>query len=497
MASSKRKVTDSVFSTSPPRAGMLFCALAIGSMYPLEAGAQSIANEDLLLRGITDDDGLSDAERRRLLRAADRIADDTRRGENEGPALDTTVIIDPAQPVQSAGTVNPRAEPVANQINRQDDADPFAPVGIRVGTFILRPTVTQQIAHETEDDGTSHVSRTYSRTVLETEIESNWSRHQLNIGAEQVLDKTISGNGAEDPSTSVNADLRLDLSSLTTADLSVDYEFGREDQTDPNAISGAVAQAEVHTFAAAASLSHLFGSWRGTATIDGGRSRYGDAELSDGTLVSLSDRDQDNYTVTLRAGLETGSAYTPFVQGSFGQIIYDNTVDASGFARNSNTYALRTGVTADFGEKLTGEFAVGYALRDIDDSRLEPIQAVTVNGFATWSPHRGTDVLMGVSTSLEDSTTANESGSVYYAATAEVTHQLRSNVTASLSGLLGWRDYVGSTPNQTIVGAGAGFTWWLNRYFAIDGGATYEKTLNDGGLDNDEFFVGLGVKMQR
>ncbi|MDA4847123.1 outer membrane beta-barrel protein [Hoeflea poritis] len=462
--------------------------------HPDAARTQTISNEDLLLRGITDDDGLSSTERRRLFRAAERIVEDP---EEDEAVEEPPLIIEPIEPVQDGDTINPRTEPVATQVNRLDDPDPFAPVGIRVGTFVMRPSVTQQIAYEHETDGTATVSRTYSRTVLDTEIESDWSRHQLIIGAEQVIDKTISGAGSEDPQTTVNADLRLDISSTTTANLSFDYQFGRENQTDANAITDAIAQAEVHTFDASASLTHLFGTWRGTATIDGGRTTFGSAELSGGTFESLSDRDENNYTVTLRAGLETGSAHRPFIEGDFGQIIYDDTLDSSGFDRSSRTYGLRAGVATDFGEKLTGEIAVGYAQRDIDDSRLEPIKAFTVDGFATWSPRRGTDVLMGLSTALEDSTTADESGSVYYAATAEVTHRLRTTVEVSASGFIGWRDYVGTTPNQILAGAGAGMTWWLNRYFAIDGGVTYQRTFNDGGTEEDDLFVGVGVKMQR
>jgi hypothetical protein len=488
MASLLRNFPPVLFNSSPWWAGMLFFAIIFCPL-PVTR-AQSITNEDLLLRGITDDAGLSDAERRRLLRAADRIG-------TTADAAQQQTRVDPVKPVQIGGSVNPRAQPVARQVNRHDDREPFAPVGIRVGTFILRPTITQQIAHETSNNGATHTSRTYSRTVLEAEIESDWLRHQLNIGAEQVIDATISGTGSEDPSTAVNADLRLDLSSTTTADIGLDYRFGREDQTGPNAVTGAESQAEVHTFAAGASLTRQFGAWRGTATIAGGRVRYGDAELPDGTLVSLADRDADDYTATLRAAFETGSAYRPFVQGSFGQIVYDNRVDSNGFERSSDTYAMRAGVTADFGEKLTGEFAIGYALRDIDDPRLPSIEGVTVNGFATWSPHRGTDVLMGVSTNLEDSTIPDESGSLYYAATAEVVHQIRSNVVARISGLAGWRDYVGATPDETVLGAGAGFTWWLNRNVSLDGGVTYEKVSNELGTVNDELFVGVGLKVQR
>ena len=490
--------SGSGFHSPALRAGLILLALTAGPGGIKAVNAQAVADEDFLLRGIADEGGLSDTERRRLLRDLDDLEDTTPQTvQVDDTAPVEPLILNPAQPVQTGDSVNPSTPPVAQGTVRADENNPFDPVGIRVGTFIMRPSITQQIAHEHDRDGSADTSRTYSRTVLETEIESDWTRHQLVIGAEQVIDKTISGDGSEDPSTAIGADLRLDLSSTTTANVGVDYQFGRENPTDANAIANATAQAEVHDFAAAGSLSHLFGSWRGTATLSGGRTTYGSAELSDGTLVSLADRNQSNYTVTLRAGLETGSAYRPFVEGDGGQIIYDDTLDASGFDRSSTTYGLRAGVAADFGEKLTGEIALGYAQRDIDDSRLEPIQAFTIDGFATWSPRRGTDVLMGLATSLEDSTTANEPGSVLYAASVDVTHRLRTSLSANVSGFVGWRDYVGITPNETIFGAGAGFTWWWNRYFALDGAVTYERTTSDGGIDQDDLFVGLGVKVQR
>ncbi|MCY6379251.1 outer membrane beta-barrel protein [Hoeflea prorocentri] len=506
MAPRCRTSYGSGFYKYPLRAGAILLALCTSLSGVQTASGQAIADEDFLLRGLTDEGGLSDNERRRLLRDIDEAEGTALRTDRiDDPGTNATFEADPdepqtlnpAQPVQTRGTINPSTQPVVQGTARRDEDNPFEPVGIRVGTFIMRPSITQQIAHESDSDGSSNTSRTYSRTVLETEFESDWSRHQLVIGAEQVIDRTISGDGSEDPSTSVAADLRLDLSSTTTANLGLDYQFGREDPTDANAVTNAVAQAEVHDFAAAGSLSHLFGSWRGTATINGGRTTFGSAELSDGTFVSLADRNQSNYTLTLRAGLETGSAYRPFFEADGGQIIYDDTLDASGFDRSSTTYGLRAGVAADFGEKLTGEIAVGYAQRDINDSRLEPIQAFTVDGFATWSPRRGTDVLMGLATTLEDSTTANEPGSVFYAATMEITRQLHANLSANVSGFVGWRDYVGATPNETIFGAGAGFTWWWNRYFALNGDITYEKTTSDGGTDQDDLFVGLGVKIQR
>ncbi len=478
----------------PPVAGHLLY-LALVSFAVTGAQAQTIDNEDLALRGVTQSDGMSDTEQRRFLRSAERLTDQETDAQTE-PVDRDPVLTGAVQAVQNPDSINP-AQASVDTINRRDDDDPFDPAGIRIGSFILRPSITQQIAHQSERDGSASVSRTYSRTVLNSQLQSDWSRHQLTVTGEHVFDKTISGNGEEDPSTDIAADLRLDLSSTTTASFAAGYSFGQESQTDANAVNNAVAQADVQSINANASLDHLFGAWRGTVSLSGGRSTFGDAQLASGTLLTLSERDESNYAITLRAGIESGAAYTPFIEGEFGQIIYDQQLDSSGFARSSTSYALRAGIETDFGEKLTGEISAGFAQRNIDDTRLAPIQAFTVDGFATWSPRRGTDVVMALSTSLEDSTRASEPGSIFYSANAEITHELSSNLIVSASGLLGWRDYVGATANQTVYGVGSGFTWWLNRNVGIDGGITYEKTVTDGGGTNDDLFLGLGMKLQR
>ena len=476
------------------------------SLFLMTAGHASIAfaqsNDDLQLQtfgpeavsttGTTDQSGNGSTDR-----ANSNLNDATGQTANTGQDNTlTTGAVEATQPVQSFGSINPRQSTIDDQANLVVDDEPFDQVPLRLGTFLLRSSVTEQIALEHERDGSAVTERTYSRTTIEGELQSDWSRHELTITGEQVIDKTISGDGAEDPSTSVGAELRLDLSSDTTANLTFDYEFGRENQSDANAINNATTQSDVHQFDASASLDHVVGSWRGRATISGGRSTFGDATLGNGTIITQSDRDEYDYTVTLRAGVDIGAAHLPFVEGDFGQIIYDDTLDTSGFARSSKTYGLRVGTSFDFGEKRNGEISIGYARRDIDDPRLTPLQAFTINGNATWSPRRGTQVTTNLLTTLEDSTTPGLSGSVFYQATSEITYQLRENVETSLDATLGWRRFSDGSGNQLIYGAGAGFIWWWNRYFGLDGDISYEKTTTQGSTDDDDFFVGLGVTLR-
>jgi len=56
------------------------------------------------------------------------------------------------------------------------------------------------------------------------------------------------GTGEEQPNIDINADLRLDLPSETTAHITTGYQFFRESTDDPNAISGASKQSGVNQF---------------------------------------------------------------------------------------------------------------------------------------------------------------------------------------------------------------------------------------------------------
>ncbi|MBW8639148.1 outer membrane beta-barrel protein [Hoeflea sp. WL0058] len=472
------------------------------------AWAQRADDTDQLLRGVIEYDGSTGAERRRAERLAvheeeqaneEQEQADGRAGDTAAGLDDTTTgaveAVQRTGPVQWFGRNNP-TQPTVDTVVRQPDPDPYAAVGMRIGTFILRPTLTQQLGHESVLDGDAQTARTLSRTTLAAELESDWSRHQFKLSAEQVIDITLSGDGPEDPSTSVDAELRLDISSTTTANLFFGYDFRREDQTDANSVENAIAQSDVHSFEGRAGLEHSFGVWAGRATFTAMRSTYGDVELDDGEELSQSERDNNSYRLALRAGADNGSVLRPFAEIEGTLIDYDETEDENGYNRSSNGFALRAGAVFDRGEKWNGEIAAGYMQRNYNDPRLEPIGALSISGYANWSPERDTVVRLGLNSSIEDSTTAGVSGSVYYSASADITRKVRENFITRLNGQLGWRRYYGDLPEETVIVAGAGFTWWLNRNVGIDGEVSYEKTYSED-TDNDDIYVGLGMKFQR
>ncbi|EJZ18328.1 outer membrane beta-barrel protein, partial [Rhizobium sp. Pop5] len=358
---------------------------------------------------------------------------------------------------------------------------------------------TQSINTETTKDGNTRQQRAFLETDAAATLTSDWSRHQLSVTSEGAWQKNVSGEGEEQPSFKVNGDLRLDLSRDAVAHLTGGYNFYREDTDDPDAIAGATQQSDVQEFSAGASIQRDFGILRGTTALALTRSVYSDATLASGTTVNMSDRNQTTGTLRGRVGYELSPALIPFIEATIGRTLYDETRDSAGYERSGHSYGAKAGVEVDLGEKLKGEVGVGYAMADFEDSRLSSIDTATLDASLLWSPIRGTDVNLGLQTSIQPSTTAGESGYVSHALTTTVTHQLRDNLVATMIGGVTWRDYPSdsSINDELVYTTATGLTWNINRYLDLTSTLGYELTARKDGPDSQQWRAGVGLKLKR
>ncbi|PST18670.1 hypothetical protein C7U60_17705 [Mesorhizobium plurifarium] len=392
-----------------------------------------------------------------------------------------------------------RREETIDGLRRRIDPDDGQAPGIRIGTFVLKPALSETFNHERQKNGGSSQSRSFMETGLKGSLTSDWSRHQLSITGEGVVQDNISGEGREEPRADIDAELRLDLGAQTIARLRAGYSFEREDANDPNAIANADTQSGVDTYRLGAAVERDLGLIRGSLGVDFERRTYGDVELDDGTTLSQEDRDRNLGTLTGRIGYELSPALIPFLEASVGKSIYDLRRDTFGFERSYESYAGRAGMEVDLGEKLNGELALGYETFRFDDARLGDLRGLSLDGRVNWSPQRGTDVLFGMLTYVDPSTTPGEAGSINYELTNVVTHQLRSTLVGRLSNSVTLRDFPSdaTASDETTWRTGAGLTWDMSRYLALTGDVSYERTERDQGASSDTARVGVGLTLRR
>nr|WP_245411812.1 outer membrane beta-barrel protein [Phyllobacterium leguminum] len=411
----------------------------------------------------------------------------------------STVDSEEADDTARVAPDNQREQPIDSRPRPRAEPDPFAPVGLRVGSFILRPSIEQGIrATSNADNSSSGSSATLSETTLRLGARSDWSRHQATLDASGTIAKTISGQEVSEPRIDIESGLRLDLTDGTVLNAGAGYHLRRESASNPSGIVDALKRPIVQTLNGSLGVERDMGIFFGGVTGRAERSIYGDAELPGGGKVSQKDRNTNFVSLTLRGGYEISEAIKPFAEIEAGRLIYDEKRDGDGYERDATRLGLRVGSIVDMGEKLNGEFSVGYLRENIEDERLKDIGGLSVNAAMNWSPERGTDVRLTAQTTVEGATAPGESGDILYLASADVKRLIRANLTLDARLDLTFRDNRDGTGLDRGLGAQIGATYWFNRFVGLNGSLRHERMKSD--VADREYTansVYVGVKMQR
>lgn len=377
------------------------------------------------------------------------------------------------------------------------DENPFEPVGLRLGSFVLRSSLEQGIvATSNADSSTGGRSAVLSETTLRLNATSDWETHAAAINAYGGFRKTLSGQEVRDLAGGIEGSLELEFANDLRATGGLAYTVSPESATSPVVVAGP-DRATLQTIDLGLGLEKDIGNLRLGLAGEATRELYGNADLpSSGT--AQKDRNSTLYAGTLRVGYELSPAITPFGEVEFGRRIYDQKYDSAGYQRSANIVGARAGVELDMGEKFAGELSAGWISENFDDASLNTVSAATIAADLRWSPIRGTIVSLNGTTAVEGSTTPGESGSVLYAGRLSVEREMRANLSGLAAVGVGWRDYSGTDDHELGLTAEASLTWWLNRYAGLTGRLrheTFNSTLP--GRDSTTDSVFLGVKVQR
>jgi hypothetical protein len=411
------------------------------------------------------------------------------RAEDENP--DT----EPAQRVERDNL----REPAIDGRRKRPETDPYAAPGISVGAFTVRPTLETGIRWTSNSDSSATGSAAVlSETNVRLRAESDWSQHRLNLEATGTWLKSISGTETDDPQAGLATDFEIDVSEGTLLTGGLGWVHSVEAASAPATVTGALSRPTLDQLTASLGASHDLGLIGIRARINAERSSYGDATDSTGATVSQDDRNNTYAGLTLRASYEISPALSPFLEGEVGRRIYDNETDSFGLERAATRLAVRTGVESDFSEKLRGDLAIGYLVENIDDPALEDISGLSLAGTMNWSPMRGTNLALTASTTVEGSSTSTSAGSLLHGLNLIMTKRVRENLDLSANAGVRLRDYAGPNPNEFTFSAGAGFTYWFNRYIGLNSRVAHETvTSSDPARESQTNSVFVGMTFRR
>jgi hypothetical protein len=376
--------------------------------------------------------------------------------------------------------------------------EPYDPVGIKVGSFVLFPEL---------DLGTSYYSNVFHApsaksdfafdVVPSARLVSNWSRHALELNATGVLSFYNQYQTEDDRDYQLEARGRLDITSRANIQALISREQSFEDRSALDA-SSVGTRAKIIEDQAEAAYNQRFNrlslQFRGSVADYA----YGSTE-DNGVVTNNEDRDYTQYEEASRVMWELKPSLSPFVEVAVNHRDYSEAAQSDGINRTSNGQRYRAGISfGNNGEIVRGEISLGYGIQTPDDPRLHPVDGLLIDANATWRITPLTSILFNAATDVSETTTGGVGGAFYHYASIEFRHELRSYLVASAGLIYSNQNSQDGVINDNEFRETLGLEYYADRNTVLYG--RYAHVNFDGvGIPSD--YVGdeihVGVKFRR
>lgn len=481
----------------------LFCAGMTGAVAQSIPGTPPLSDDEFILRG---SDALAEQD---LVDAIIEDADplvDQEITENQIPGQDNGLNGDQLRLrnevlAAQASLSDPSVlrTPVIRRADPKALAEPYDALGVKVGTFILRSSVDISTGYSDNVEGDSDGEGGAVITVEpDITLESDWSRHSVSLQLTGAYETFPGTDQEDDPTLTTTLRGRLDISNGTQVETELSYTADRQAVSNADVATDAISGPLIQTFSGDIAVDHQIN--RLTLRASGGLERqiFSETELANGTVDSNDDQESFTFTGTLRATYEISPALSPFGEVVVEREIFDEEVDDNGLERDTTALVARAGATFNLRGTLTGEVSVGLVHSQVDDSQLDDITNVAVNGTVTWSPTVQTTVTGDLGTSIESTTLADASGSLLYTAGLSVAHDLTEQWGLEGGLDISHNDFVGIDQTDTTVTANANVVYRFNRALAALAEVRHEQFFST--EDGADFIANsflLGLRLQQ
>jgi hypothetical protein len=377
-------------------------------------------------------------------------------------------------PIDDEDAPPPPPRSLARKVT-QPATDPYEPLGLRLGTFTVKPQLEIGAIAATnarkEANGDADVGAFLKPSLS---WQSDWPRHSFSGTVSGNLTRFARDNelraDAVDATSNVRIDIRRDM--ILDIDTSYGLDLVSNDETGA-ADDDAQINQDLNLSLA---LRKELGRIQTRTTLGLARSVTGDTDAEDN-----GDRNNIEPSLGLRVGYATDGIFSPFIGATYAPRFFDQIVDRDGLRRSSQGLTTELGVAIADEPFWTGEVALTYDFRNFTDSTLGSESAFGLNAALTWSPTELTKVTFTAGSALNDGEAANEATSRELNAGLSLTHDLRENIQA-FAGLSA--EITKATDTDLTFGARAGVNWTFNPYLVWQ--ATYEGTWFKSGASSNE-----------
>lgn len=397
-------------------------------------------------------------------------------------------------------TIAEEDEPARPRARTADalDASSYDPLGIRLGSFILLPSIELRGGYTSNAAGASTGGPSGLITAVpDLIVRSDWSQHELGFKFHGTYDYFTDTSVAPNPTVNAEANARIDLPRDWALRLRAGYDYETQSLSSIDYPAGVDNPPGINTYTAGATLDGRLGRTVLQLRSNIATSDYEDGKAGDVTIPQ-GDRDNTLVSAATRIGYEVTPAFTPFVEAEVSDRSFRQKIDSNGFNRASQGVTLRGGIAYSADPVLKGELAIGWHHERYDDNAFQPLNAMTIDGSILWAPTPLTNFTLRAATYVDPTTDPNSSGSIVYDVGLKAQHALRRNLTLDADLGYQYQSYEGINAADVTYEAGFGVTWKINRAAWVVGrfSQEYYKSAQPGG-DYPTTTVTVGLRLQR
>jgi hypothetical protein len=367
---------------------------------------------------------------------------------------------------------------------------PYAPLGIRAGSFLIFPSLGVSENYDDNVFATPHNTKDDFITLLQPLVraQSNWTRHSLNV--------TVGGNigfYANNPDEDyqdafIQSNGRLDITRQNYVDAALNFGRAHEGRSDVENNRNQKHIPEIYQYGSSLSYTHLFNRLNVRVSGDFFRNDYAQG--------ANSDRDANTYTAGLRTGYFISPRINTYLYGNYIVQNRDRKVDSGGVERDTKAYVAGAGAAVELTRLITSDFRIGYTKQTYAEGSFSDQDGVAYELDLTWTPTQLTTVRATGSGGFvpTTSTGSGAQSNLQSVVGASFDHELLRNVHLGAHVTYTRDDFSGPSRTDNGVLVGGGVTYDLNRNFSVNAGYNYQQRWSD--IPDDEFsrnLVTIGV----
>ena len=357
------------------------------------------------------------------------------------------------------------------------EEDPYEAKGFTAGNFLLKPALELTTGFDTNPQrvpgGAGSPVVVIAPVLL---VRSQFDRHQLNADLRASYIDETNLRQISRPTVDAKVNGRYDLTD--TMALNGEGHFAL-DGDDPGTLrfTNRFQKIPLVTTTGGSAgftkkIDNVEVSLKGTTDVV----RFQDVTLTDGQRLTNQDRNFNQYGAQGRVTYAVTPEISPFVDVAIDRRIHNQPIDIEGFRRDSTGTAVETGVTFAIADKLTGDVAIGYLVRQYQDMMLRPVSGFIADANLVWQFSKETTIQFGAKSQVAEIAEAGTSGVLRRDGTLEIDHQFQPWLIGTLITGYGQDQFVGTTRVDDRYFVDVGMLYKVSRLLQLKANVRHERT---------------------